>query len=190
MITRNESPFQCILPIKSSPIDRNQAEPSIEALGWAMRAAHGQQEVARAKGRQARADMVRQYAQEPVARLVVARLQQIARTLIRPLYAEGEVALGGGNSAEAAARHAADVQRRSEIAEFMRQQPDGEFEVNGHTPFPPDVAPRFPHMSEMDALFSCFSGEWCVCRGCSAPVENVEKRSGDCRVRARAPRGE
>ena len=154
-----------------------------------MRAAHGQQEVARAKGRQARADMVRQYAQEPVARLVVARLQQIARTLIRPLYAEGEVALGGGNSSEAAARHPADAQRRSQIAEFMRQHPDGGFEVNGHTPFSPYVAPRFPHMSEINSLLLCFSGEWCVCRGCRAPVEKVEKGRGDCRVQARAPRG-
>ena len=28
------------------------------------------------------------------------------------------------------------------------------FLIRRHTPFPPDVAPRFPHMSEIDSLFS------------------------------------
>ena len=39
----------------------------------------------------------------------------------------------------------------------LRHREQAIFLIRRHMPFSPYVAPRFPHMSEMDALFSSFS---------------------------------
>lgn len=87
-ISTNFSGPTALLSAKSSyplPPQRalpdGMAEPGLGALRQAMRAVQRDPKQGRARGQQARADMVREYSQQHVARLTVGRLQQIAQEI-------------------------------------------------------------------------------------------------------------